>query len=124
MFEIIEKLRRKSDRAKKQIAFLCAFFVAGFIFVMWLGVVYPNFKKQEVLDSKVAKLEPSPWTAFGATLSDGISAIGSEFSRLKSTVSSLSTTTYYKASTSPATGDFEANTIQTVVDTESTSTLP
>ena len=67
MFPLIEKLRQKPSRTKKQIAFVVSFLLAGVIFVIWLSIIYP--------------------------------AIGAQFSKIKESLSSLSTTTYYFAST-------------------------
>ncbi|MCX6701761.1 MAG: hypothetical protein NTX96_01015 [Candidatus Zambryskibacteria bacterium] len=90
MFELIEKLRQKPDRTKKQIAFLVAFFLTGIIFVIWLSVVYPDFKQGNLKEEVVSKLEPSPLGTFGETFKTGMSAIGEQFTKLKESISSIS----------------------------------
>ena len=56
MFDLIEKLRAKPDKTKRRIAFLVAFFIAGIIFIVWLGVVYPNFRNKQAKEDNVSKL--------------------------------------------------------------------
>jgi len=98
MFDFIEKLRQKPDRTKKQIAFLVSLLLAGIIFVIWLSVIYPDFKQKQAKESAISKLEPSPLSNFTDTFSSGISAIGEQFNKIKESISSLATTTYYSAS--------------------------
>ena len=103
MFNLIEKLRQKSPRLKKQIAFLTSFSLAGIIFVIWLSIIYPDFRQTQANEQKASSLEPSPISAFGETFSSGISAIKDQFSQLKGAISSFSTDpAHYSASTSPA----------------------
>ena len=103
MFELIERLRRKPDRTKKQVAFLTAFFVAGVIFVIWLSVIYPDFRKRQKNIDRVANLEPSPLGTLGETFRTGFSAIGEQFTSLKESVSSLTTSPVYYSTTSTTT---------------------
>ncbi|HEY4509118.1 MAG TPA: hypothetical protein VJC13_02445 [Candidatus Paceibacterota bacterium] len=99
MFPLIEKLRQKPSRTKKQIAFVVSFLLAGVIFVIWLSIIYPDFSQRQAKEISASKLEPSPISNFGETFSSGLSAIGAQFSKIKESLSSLSTTTYYFAST-------------------------
>ena len=99
MFELIEKLRQKSDRTKKQIAFLVALFFAGIIFVVWLSVVYPNFRQDQIVEQKVAKLEPSPIATFGETISSSFFGITEQFREMKSSISSFFGSVTYQSST-------------------------
>ena len=103
MFEIIEKLRQKPDRTKKQIAFLVALLFAGIIFVIWLTVVYPSFKQDQKKVDAVSKLEPSPLKALGETFSTGASALGEEFGKLRETISSFTTSFTSSSSVSTST---------------------
>ena len=121
MFEIIEKLRQKSPRVKKQIAFLTSFSLAGIIFVIWLSVIFPDFRQTQANEQKVSNLEPSPISTFGQTFGAGISAIKDQFGKLKNGISSFSTDpAYYSASTSDTT--MTAATIESLDFTSTTST--
>ncbi len=100
MFELIERLRAKSESTKKKIAFLAAFSLAGIIFIIWLSVVYPDWKNNQSKEDSVSKLEPSPISAFEETLSNSFSAIGGEFNKLKASISSFSTSPEYYSTTS------------------------
>jgi cytoskeletal protein RodZ len=91
MFELLEKLREKPDHKKKQIAFLLSLFIVGIIFVIWLSVIYPDFKNESLIDDKVSKLEPSPLGTFSETFKTGISAIGEQVTKLKESVSNIAT---------------------------------
>lgn len=103
MFELIERLRRKPDRTKKQVAFLAALFVAGVIFVIWLSVIYPDFRKRQKNIDRVANLEPSPLGTLGETFRTGFSAIGEQFTSLKESVSSITSSPAYYSTTSTTT---------------------
>ncbi len=103
MFQLIEKLRGKPDRTKKQVAFLAALLVAGLIFVVWLTTIYPDFRQTQTQEDKVANLEPSPLGAFASQLSSGISAIKDKFSQIKSSVTSFTTEAIHYSATSTAT---------------------
>lgn len=64
MLNKIEKLREKSPEAKKKIAFLGALFFSGLIFVVWLSIIYPNFKEEKGRKDKVNELHDSPFATF------------------------------------------------------------
>ena len=116
MFNFLEKLRQKPPHIRKQIAFLVAFSIAGIIFVIWLSVIYPDFRQKQDQEEKISQLEPSPVSSFGQTLTSGISAIKEQFGQLKSAVSSFTTDqTHYSA---PATDtNMTASTVFTSVGT-------
>lgn len=100
MFELIERLRQKPDRTKKQIAFLVAFALSGLIFVIWLSVIYPEWREGQMRETKVENLEKSPTYAISETFSDGFRAVGEQFGKIKDAVSSFSAEpTYYSATT-------------------------
>ena len=100
MFEILDKLRRKSDRTKKQIAFFTAFSLAGIIFVVWLSVIYPDFRQTTDKEKKVNNLEPSPISNFNNKFIDGFMGVKDQFSQIKEAISSFSTLpAYYTATT-------------------------
>lgn len=99
MFDFLEKLRAKPDRTKKQIAFLSALFFVGIIFVMWLSVIFPNWRESQSKEAKASEFPPSPISAFLGTFSSGISAISEEFSKLKDSISSLTKAQDYYVST-------------------------
>lgn len=100
MFEFIERLRQKPDRVKKQIAFLTALFLAGIIFVVWLSVIYPDWRQTQNRDVEVKSLEPSPSGAISGTFSDGFSAISDQFKKIKEVFSSFSGSAEYYSATS------------------------
>lgn len=82
MLEIIENFRKKSDGAKKQVAFLVSLFIAGIIFVLWLGVIYPDIKNTE--NKEVSEnSESSPISTFGSIFSAGLESIGTQFNQIK-----------------------------------------
>ena len=100
MFELLEKLRAKSEKTKKQISFLAALLTAGIIFVIWLSVVYPDFNQRQTQETLVINNEPTPVSSFSATFSSGVSAIGEQFSKIKNLLSSFSTAPVYYSATS------------------------
>ena len=105
MFDFLEKLRAKPDKVKKQISFFLALTFAGIIFAIWLSVIYPDFRLQQSHEQKVANLEPSPLSAFSETVSASLAAVLGQFSKIKSIISSFSTSSvYYSATTTDLTG--------------------
>lgn len=108
MFQLIEKLRQKPERKKKQIAFFTALSVAGIIFVVWLSVIYPDIKSKKDQENMVKKLEPSAAQSFGATILGGFSAVGEQFGKIKETISTFSgSAEYYSSTTTKPTENFE-----------------
>ena len=100
MFNLLEKLRQKPAHIKKQVAFLVSFSVAGVIFVVWLSVIYPDFRERQSKEQKISSVEPSPVSSFGQTLTAGISSIKEQFGQLKNAVSSFTADpAHYSAST-------------------------
>ena len=83
MFELIEKIRNKPEKTQKKIAFLFSFFFVGIIFVVWITVLFPEFLWQKEKEDKVASLEPSAFSAFFSTMSQGISDMGKNISQIK-----------------------------------------
>ena|SRR3989344_6245925 len=101
MFEIIENLRQKPDGTKKRIAFLTSFFFSGLILVVWLSVIYPDFRQTQKKVEEVSKNSPSPISTFGDTVAEGFSKVGSEWGRMKEAMSAFSAgSTYYTATSS------------------------
>ena len=99
MFELIEKLRAKTDKTKKRVAFSVAGSIAGVIFVVWLSVMIPGFNSGGQ-QTKVLGVEPSPISTFGEVLYDSFSAIGEQFVKIKEVFSSVSNnSSYYSATT-------------------------
>ena len=99
MFELLEKIRQKPERTKKQIAFLTSFFVAGLIFVVWLSVIYPNWLSTKTKEEKVVVTEPSPISTLGNMFSTTFSAIDEQFANIKQAVSSFTTEPAYYSAT-------------------------
>ena len=100
MFQLIEKLRHKPNSTKKQIAFLVALSFAGIIFIVWLSVVYPDFRQSQEAEQRVADLTPSPISGFMASITTGFSAIGEQIAKMKDTMTSFSIDPAYYSATS------------------------
>jgi hypothetical protein len=97
MLDFLENLRNKPARLKKQIAFLVALTLAGVIFVIWLSVIYPNWRADQV--TTPTPTEPSPLSLFSTKFSAGLSAVSDQFSKIKDVISSFSTSpTFYVSS--------------------------
>ncbi len=84
MFEYIEKLRGKSEKTKKRIAFFGALGFSVVILGIWLSVVYPQIKNPEVVE-KVQTGGPSPLSALGDNIYDGFSSVRGAFGGFKET---------------------------------------
>ena len=105
MFKYIERLREKPDRIKKQIAFLSAFLFVGIIFVMWLSVIYPDFKQRQSRETEVSRLSPSPIKTFGVSFASSVTAISDQFNKMKELMSSFSSEpAYYSGTTTVISG--------------------
>jgi hypothetical protein len=100
MFSLLEKLRQKPLRVRKQVAFLAAFGIAGFIFIIWISVIYPDWSDDQDRMKQAKTAVPGPADTFGETVRTGFSEISDQFKELKSTLSAFSIEpTYYSAST-------------------------
>jgi len=99
LFDLLEKIRQKPERAKKQIAFLISLFVAGLIFVVWLSVIYPNWISIKTKEEKVVATEPSPISTLGNMFSTTFSAIDEQFASIKEAISSFTTEPAYYSAT-------------------------
>lgn len=100
MFEIIDNLRQKPDRSKKRIAFLVSFSFCLIIFVVWLTVIYPDFKRRQERKTASSISTSTPIDTFTSIFSEGFSKVGSQINEAKKTIQevvSSSTPYYYKA---------------------------
>ena len=84
MFDLIEKLRGKSERTKKLVAAGVAFIFAGIILLFWIFSVMPNFAEQQEITARVQSATPSPLSTISQIISQGTSGIGNEISKIKS----------------------------------------
>lgn len=100
MFQTIEKLRSKPESAKKRIAFLIAFLISGLIFVVWLTIIFPDFKKTQDKESSIAKSGVSPISAFSDAISSSYGAVSSQISKIKEAVGALNSPEVFRNSTS------------------------
>lgn len=100
MFQTIEKLRAKPEGSKKKIAFLLAFLFSGIIFVVWLSVIFPDFKNKKLKESEIVNTGPSPISAFSDTLSSAFLSMGEQISNIKGAVSKLTNQEMYYSATS------------------------
>ena len=90
MFNYIEKLRQKPDNVKKHIAFFVAFSFVGIIFVVWLSTIYPGFQQEKQINDRVASSGgPSPVSTFVSILSQSVSTMSEQFSKIKETSTSI-----------------------------------
>ncbi|MFZ2620886.1 MAG: hypothetical protein WAX85_00700 [Minisyncoccia bacterium] len=89
MFELIEKIRQKSDRTKKRIAFLISFTIAGIIFVIWILIIFPDFRKKQEQESKATSYDKTPLSSLSSTFSNGLKSIGEQFQKIKESFSLL-----------------------------------
>lgn len=113
MFDLIERLRQKPDGAKKRIAFLTSLSLTGFIFAIWLSVIYPDFSFKERQKQTASANKAGMFSSFVANITEGFGGVKTQINNIKDAVSSLSTTTHY-------TVDTEAS--STVVTGQSTTT--
>lgn len=102
MFELIERLRAKPERSKKHIAFSVALFISGLVFVVWISILYPDWRQTQENEAKVEALEKSPGGAISETFSSGFSAIGEQFGKIKDALSTFSSEPVYYSATSTA----------------------
>jgi hypothetical protein len=100
MFELIERLRQKPERAKKRIAFLTSLTFCGIISLVWLSVVFPDIKSSKEINDKVANVGSSPSSAFTETLTQGFSAIGAQINKIKEATSIFDSGTMYVSTSS------------------------
>jgi hypothetical protein len=107
MFELIHKLRQKPDSKKKQIAFIISLSFAGIIFVVWLSVIFPSWRRDQLRESEASKLEPSPTSAISSTFADGFSAMGEKLKAMKDALSTFSTEPEYYNSASSSENNLE-----------------
>ncbi len=103
MFEYLEKLRAKPPKAKKRIAFLVSFSLAGIIFILWLSVIYPDFRQRQSQIESAGNSDPSPLSHFGEVFSNSFYSIGESFSKIKESLSSLATSSSSQSTTTTAT---------------------
>lgn len=119
MFEYIERLRRKSDKEKRRIAFFTATLFSLVIFIVWMTVVLPNFKKSNNKIDNVASVSASPTEGFMDAVSNFIGQVKNGIEGLNFEIKSVSTSTqYYKADESMVRNEFSSSTEDVVVDPE------
>lgn len=118
MFEYIERLRKKSDKEKRQVAFLIAFLFSLTIFTFWFFAVFPGFKKQGEIEKKVIALESEPGVSFSSLFEGKFDQIKEQLDKIKNFAGNFSTDLEYYIASSTATstesnikpGSFSAST--------------
>ncbi len=95
MFEFIERLRQKSDKTKKRIAFLSAFCFVGLILVMWLTIVYPDFSFVQKQKQTASVGDTGMFDSFFANITEGFGGIKNQIQSMKDMFYSVSTSTHY-----------------------------
>ncbi len=97
MFRLIEKLRQKPDRVKKMIALGTAFVFSSSIFIVWLTVIYPDFRNSKEQVAAVSEISETPVNNITSALADGLLEISKSFGEIKEMIGSLSSTStaYY-----------------------------
>ncbi|HEY0220848.1 MAG TPA: hypothetical protein VGC58_01355 [Candidatus Paceibacterota bacterium] len=102
MFHFIERLRQKSEKTKKKVAFFTAFSFSLIIFIVWVTVIYPDFKKDKI-DQTANVVKASPIDGLADMLSSGFSEIAEKIGEMKSLMMdfSSSTSVYYESTSTP-----------------------
>jgi hypothetical protein len=88
MFDYIEKLRAKPEGAKRRFAFLAAFFVAGILFVVWLSVLFPDWREAQS-EQGGSEATITPTSAMGSTFAQGFAAIKDSLESMKESISAF-----------------------------------
>jgi len=99
MFEYLEQLRQKPKGVRKRVAFLVSLSFAGFILLIWTTVVYPDFSLRREKQGNIVSTQPSPFSTFTGALSNGASAITSQFDEVKQLIKSTSTPEFNQIAT-------------------------
>lgn len=94
MFNLIEKLRQKPERAKKRIAFLIAGSFSAVIGFVWLSVIYPDLRFVENQKQSASVNQTSPTSSFFENILEGFSGVKKQLGDVKNLVGSISTTTF------------------------------
>lgn len=93
MFELIEKIRNKPERAKKRIAFLTALSFSSVIVVIWLSVIYPDLRFVENQKQSAAAVESGPTESFLKNIKEGFSGAKKQIDNIKQSISSIASST-------------------------------
>ncbi|MEI6843461.1 MAG: hypothetical protein WCK48_03065 [bacterium] len=91
--ELLENIKQKPAKTKKMIAFLCALTFAGLIFVVWLSVLYPDWKASQTNEAKVTAKEPSPLSTFSDMISGSLRGISGEVKNISTAISAFTQVT-------------------------------
>ncbi len=127
MFEIIEKIRRKPESSKNKIAFLTSFTVSGFIFVIWLTVIYPDLSFVEKQKQVASAGEAGVFSSFVENVKQGFVGIKQEAGMIKNIINNVvvnvATSTHYSAETGTSSAAFPTGNFQNIATTtDETST--
>ena len=98
LFHYIDKLRAKSEPAKKRFAFITALCVCGVIIFVWVISVVSNLNGEKEIEDKIAET-PTPSNAITANIKDGFSALVDQFHNLKGVIKDFSSSTKTNNST-------------------------
>ncbi len=93
MFDLIEKIRNKPERAKKRIAFLTALSFSSVIAVIWLSVIYPDLRFVENQKQSAAAVESGPTESFFRNIKEGFSGAKQQIDNIKESISGIASTT-------------------------------
>ena len=100
MFNLLKKLRNKSEGTKKRVAFFGALVFSGIILVVWLSILYPQWRASQSNEAKVAKLAPGPLSSFSDSFFTTVESIKDKFSSLKEAASIFSGNSLHYSTTS------------------------
>ncbi len=109
MFDLIENLRQKPDRVKKKIAFSISFSFCLVVFVVWLTVIYPDFKDKQKRKSASSISSSTPVDTLASVFTSSFSKINNQVKQAKQTIQealSSSTPFYYQATGTVSDTDF------------------
>lgn len=103
MFEFLEKLRSKPEKTRKLVAFSTALSFVGIIFLVWISILYPDWKYQKDKEDKITSKEPSPINTMIDAVSKTLINVKDQVSLLGGITSDISSTTFhYVSSTTPS----------------------
>ena len=119
MFNYLEKLRQKTDREKRKVAFLFSFLFASLIFVVWFFAVFPQLKQQRNIDKKLEKIESSPTESVASVIMSSFGEIKDKVNEIKNLKSTFdSNIDYYKSATTSS--PTSTTTLKTSVESTTT----
>ena len=85
MFELLDKIRQKPYKTKRNISFLFALLFSAIIFSIWLLSVYPDYKTFTGKNDYDLKSN-TPISSFDSIFSSGFSSVVDQFSNIRNLI--------------------------------------